>query len=94
MIAFAGFHSDTRVAGPVLFVGADHVLIYVYTFFHVVCSLSFVLIVAASLRIIPASVNGFYLLSLFPQPARRTAQAVILFGHGWLAALITNIPTG
>ena len=36
-------------------------------------------------------VKRLYLLSFFPQPARRTAQPVILFRHGGLAAVIALV---
>jgi hypothetical protein len=36
-------------------------------------------------------VKSFYLLSFFPQPARRTAQPVILFRHSGLAAVIALV---
>ena len=36
-------------------------------------------------------VKWFYLLSFFPQPARRAAQPVIFFRHGGLAAVIALV---
>jgi hypothetical protein len=91
VIAFAGFNSDRRIMFFVVFVCADHVLIYVYSFFHVVVSLSCVLIVAATLGPISTMVKRFYLLPLFSQPTGRAAQPVPFLRHGWLAAHITGI---
>jgi hypothetical protein len=83
------FNSDCRVIRAVLGVGPDDVLIYVYTFFH--RSVPFVKNDAASLRTVTAMVKRFYLLSLFSQPARRTAQRPALVGHGRFAAVIANV---
>jgi hypothetical protein len=70
-ITLVRFDSDRRVVRAILFVGADDVLVYVYSLFHGSClSLEND---RARLGPISAPVNMFYFARLFFQPAGRTA---------------------